>query len=83
MAMQSQEFALLMQKELDANSGKGDWNAWKPSHRKALAELDHHVAKLQIAVRAGARLSTLEYAADVGNLAMKIADLFGAPPVCR
>ena len=72
-------FFTLMERELHANSGKGDrpgWLAMKPD--QALLEVYHHVAKLAKAVRDNDGPGIMEYGADVANMAMMVLDLCGS-----
>lgn len=62
-----------MQNELAANESKGDWLARPMSDQ--VAELRYHVAKLRAAVACDLPDERiLEFAADVGNHAMFVAD---------
>ena len=72
------DFAALMTRELEANAHKGDWTKWKPGQTAAMRELTYHVGKLDLALRAGDHRAVLEFCGDVGNLTMKIAELFGS-----
>lgn len=77
--MKPKDFADLMQLELDCNADKGEWENWKPTMPEATRELDYHARKLAYALSAGDAARVTEHAADVGNMAMKIAELFGIP----
>lgn len=87
-----------MQRELAANSGKGDRPGWmRDTPRDLLAEIQHHYVKLHAVVVEvdreekgqtsrpvpwGATMATrelvAEFAADVANMAMMLADRCGA-----
>lgn len=71
-------FLTLMQKELHANSSKGDRPGWlQMSRQTGMLEIYYHTAKLQKAVRDDDTPSIKEYAADVANLCMMILDICG------
>jgi hypothetical protein len=79
--MTPSEFALLMENELNANEErKGKWEEWHPTVAQAADELDHHQAKLYAALDNRDAIHVLEFAADVANIAMKIAETFGGKP---
>lgn len=65
-------FREAMLHEIRANEYKGDWLT--SSERTLRRELDYHVAKLRAAVRAGDTPRITEFAADVANHAMFVAD---------
>ena len=69
-------FSHAMLRELDANDYKGGWPG--RGARTHLRDLDYHVAKLRAAVGAEEIVRVLEYAADVANHAMFLADEAGA-----
>ena len=71
-------FGAAMMQELQNNSHKGDW-ADMPLGQ-GVHELFYHVAKLGLAAKEIGDHSeaVLEYAADVGNCAMFVADNYGA-----
>lgn len=72
-------FVSMMEAELHANSGKGDRQAWlQMDGNTALLEIYYHAGKLQKAVKQGNGDHIGEYAADIANLAMMLADLCGA-----
>jgi hypothetical protein len=72
-------FLQLMEKELYANSGKGDRPAWlSMSADRCMLEIYYHAAKLQKAVKDGNGDQIIEYAADIANLSMMMTDLCGA-----
>lgn len=75
--MTTEEFGQLMQRELYSNTSKGVWQHWKPDAAQAVSELMVHVGKLCVAVWLVDRSKVNEHAADVGNMAMKIVELFG------
>lgn len=73
------EFAKLMRRELWANRRKGtradwlkvtSWNFW--------VEIQYHAAKFAIAVRQNDKAGIAQYAADVGNMTMMLADVAGS-----
>lgn len=72
-------FAEAMAAELEANEGKGNWITNQPddSIEPLIKDLLYHVAKLIVAVRQDHPEGILEYAADVGNEAMFLTDIFG------
>lgn len=69
-------YAAAMSAELKANAEKGTWDAAEP--QELLKDLLYHVAKLVLAVGAGNPVAVHEYAADVGNEALMIADVMAA-----
>lgn len=70
------EFTSRMRSELDANAHKGDWTKWRPTREEAVADLEHHVAKLKaVIIGNGFWQPGQEYAADVANIAMKIYEI--------
>jgi len=72
-------FVILMERELAANSSKGDRPAWlKMSRQDVLLELHQHVGKLQQVVINDDEGGILEHAADVANIAMMTVDTCGA-----
>lgn len=71
-------FLALMRKELHANSHKGDREGWLGMPLlTAMNELTHHHDKLGGAVEAVDAPQIAEYAADVANCAMMLADVCG------
>ena len=69
-------FFVLMEKELNANSDKGDREGWLlMSPDEAMLEIYYHAAKLQKAVRKGDAEGVKEYAADVANMSMMMVDV--------
>lgn len=67
-----------MEKELHANSGKGDRNEWmKMSPDQCLLEIYYHVSKLQKALRDHDGDGVREHTADVANMAMMMLDICG------
>lgn len=71
-------FLFRMNKELHANSGKGDRPGWLSRGRdKGLLEIYYHVAKLQKAVKNDDKEGVKEYSADVANMSMMLADICG------
>ncbi|MEZ2347387.1 hypothetical protein [Terriglobus sp. RCC_193] len=79
--MTPREFANLMERELVANEHKGDFYRWNPTIAEAMRELADHVAKLCFVLGGCEGTKITEHAADIGNIAMRIADLFGLPIV--
>lgn len=72
-------FVQRMESELRANAAKkGDWHTWVPSPLTALAELQHHETKMIHAIEHGDAERVSEFAADIANIAMKIAEVFGS-----
>lgn len=81
------DLAVLVERELLANSHKGDFGAWKPSQSEIIREIQYHVDKLTAALNRNASLRkeqplarckrVTEYAADVAALCMKAAERFG------
>lgn len=65
--------------ELATNGHMGDFATWQPTPEQVLWELHHHVAKLHVLFARGVAnsLKVTEYAADVANFAMKIAEQYG------
>ena len=71
-------FLALMERELHANTGKGDRPGWlKMSTDKALLEIYYHLAKLQKAVKNNEINLIAEHSADVANMAMMLLDVCG------
>ena len=71
-------FLIMMEKELHANSGKGDRPGWlSMTPETGMLEIYYHVAKLQKAVKNNDIEGIKEYSADVANMAMMMADIFG------
>ena len=72
-------FAQAMDRELRANRNKGGPAAWREDgSQRMLTELTYHQGKLANAVQRGNVHEVLEFAADVANLAMMVADAHGA-----
>lgn len=72
-------FMGMMEKELHANSGKGDRPGWlSMSADTCMLEIYYHLGKLQKAVKDGNGDGICEYAADVANLSMMLTDICGA-----
>lgn len=72
-------FVSLMERELHANSGKGDRPGWLAmSAYDCMLEIYYHAAKLQKAIKDGNGDGIAEYSADVANMAMMVADICGA-----
>jgi hypothetical protein len=76
-------FATMMARELHANASKGDRPGWlKMTPGDCLLEIYYHVAKLQKAVRDKDSERVAENTADVANLAMMMADIWGLLDCC-
>ena len=75
----TEKFRQRMEVELIANTQrKGDFRDWKPERfEEVLHEVDHHLSKLDLALRVGNKAQISEYAADIGNFMAKIDDLYG------
>jgi hypothetical protein len=82
-------FAMRMRVEMNANvEHKGDWNPPEEASlgeanrvgmaQRAYHDLNYHSAKLAFAMREKRPAEVLEYAADVANMAMIVADCYGA-----
>lgn len=72
-------FMGMMEKELHANSGKGDRPGWlSMSADTCMLEIYYHLGKLQKAVKDGNGDGICEFAADVANLSMMLTDICGA-----
>lgn len=72
-------FVRLMERELHANSEKGDRTGWlSMSADRCMLEIYHHAAKLQKAVKLGNGDQIVESAADIANFSMIMTDLCGA-----
>ena len=75
-------FIALMERELHANSGKGDRPGWLSMSREtAMLEIWHHVAKLQKAALNDDTPAIQEHSADVANMSMMLLDVCGALPI--
>ncbi len=72
-------FAASMAKELETNEHKGDWSKWQPDVAQLKQELAHHFAKLFSAIQANEPERVKSHSADIGNIAMKAAEVFGKP----
>lgn len=71
-------FVALMERELHANSDKGDRPGWLRLHPgQCLLEIYWHVAKLSAAVKSLDQAGIAEHSADVANMAMMQADIAG------
>lgn len=76
-------FVRAMADELRANAHKGDRAGWLTmSSREAVSEVLYHAAKLSYACRQhlqeeGELTKVREFAADVANCAMMVADIHG------
>ena len=74
-------FLSLMERELHANSAKGDRPGWLAmSSEVALLEIYWHTAKLSAAVKNNDAERIREHAADVANMAMMLLDVCGGLP---
>lgn len=75
-------FVALMERELRANSGKGDRPGWLSMSREtAMLEIWHHAAKLQKAALNDDTPAIQEHSADVANMSMMLLDVCGALPI--
>ena len=72
-------FARRMEREIQENAHKGDWDDWTPSPVELLGEVQHHLDKLKLALGKDNRLAVAEFSADVANFMMKLSQLYGAP----
>lgn len=71
-------FLTLMERELHANSRKGDRPGWlKMDANTALLEVYWHAAKLSAAVKNNDGPAIQEHSADVANMAMMVLDVCG------
>lgn len=71
-------FVSMMEAELHANSGKGNRPGWLAMDGKTcLLEIYYHLGKLQKAAKNGDLDGVREYSADVANMSMMLADIFG------
>lgn len=70
-----ENFKLRMSKEIEANSFKGDFDAY--TKEDALLEIDYHLAKLRKAIRRNDALAIEEHSADVANCAAILAFKYG------
>ncbi len=71
-------FMALMERELHANSAKGDRPGWlKMDANTALLEIFWHAAKLSAAVKNNDGDRITEHAADVANMSMMLLDVCG------
>lgn len=68
-------FRARMDHELEKNAHKGEW--LEHGLEGQLESLLYHVCKLIIAAKLASTNAVAEYAADVGNEAMFVSDLFG------
>jgi hypothetical protein len=75
-AILDENFINQMRYELRANAHKGNWQEWKPDYKEFCEELDHHVAKLKIAINYGNYKDTKEFSADTANLCEKAFTTF-------
>jgi len=78
MASVVEEMAREMRMELLANVRKGNRQVWKAMPpMQLLMEVYYHAGKLQQAIVCEDKQKIREYAADVANMAMMVADAFG------
>lgn len=70
------DFVRAMDREIQANSHKGDWFAWQPSKAILVAELDNHLEKLKKALLEKGSAGVNEHTADCANLLMKMHELY-------
>lgn len=79
-------FVALMEKELHANTHKGDREAWLNLTRDGgMFEVYDHSAKLAAALRTSDTARIIEHAADTANACMMLLDAFGllVPTECN
>lgn len=77
-------FVALMERELHANSSKGDRPGWLSMSREvALLEIYWHAAKLSAAVKNNDAAAISEHSADVANMAMMLLDVCGGLDVAE
>ncbi len=69
--------AVLMDRELQANAHKGDWQGWKPDREELIGEIQHHLDKFQDALEKKHRACVAEFAADIANYMTKAVELYG------
>ena len=75
-------FLAMMEKELHANSNKGDRPGWLQMDSKtAILEVFYHMGKLHQAVHRGEAEAIKEYSADVANMCMMLVDVCGLLPI--
>ena len=65
-------FLEAMEHELKTNKHKKNWKSWNPSALEAIAEINHHVAKLADALVNNDSLKIKEHSADVANICERI-----------
>lgn len=70
-----ENFKLRMDKEIEANSFKGDFDAY--TKEDALLEIDYHLAKLRRAIRRNDSVAIEEHSADVANCSAILAFKYG------
>lgn len=70
-----ENFKLRMDREIEANSFKGDFDAYTKDD--ALLEIDYHLAKLRRAVRRNDPVAIEEHSADVANCSAILAFKYG------
>jgi len=75
-AVLDESFINQMRYELRANAEKGNWQEWKPTYKEFCEELDHHVAKLKIAINYANYDNVKEFSADTANLCEKAFTTF-------
>lgn len=71
-----EKFIDQMRYELKENALKGNWQEWKPTYKEFCEELDHHVAKLKIAINYANYDDIKEFSADTANLCEKAFTTF-------
>ena len=71
------QFASLMENELNANSHKGDWKTWWNVEEQMQEALYHH-EKLESALCKNDIYAIREYSADCANFYLMIANTTGA-----
>lgn len=79
----NEKFAAQMERELERNAHKGDWQAWRPTRSALVSELRHHMAKLEKAILGSQRAAVSEFSADVANYAVKAFECYGSRAAIR
>jgi hypothetical protein len=77
MSTKHSKFADLMKRERHNNTHKSDFDSWLPSKEEAIKKLEYYVDKLRTALEISHYDVAIKHAADIGNIAMKIADMSG------
>jgi hypothetical protein len=72
-------FAKLMDRELQENAHKGNWEDWKPTSQELLSEVTHHLDKLKFVLARFNRPAVTEFSADIANFMQKTHEMYGQP----